>query len=110
MSMDRRAPYCKTDVWEGNDGASGYSLFICDTDKITETVFPYTITSGLELPSGSPSLWETSSSTLDSPDPSDSSGFQETPCHSSPPVGTIVGAVLGSVGKTPGCATGSCSR
>lgn len=41
-SVASAAPYCKTDIFAGDSNFEGYSLFICDSDTKTETVYRYT--------------------------------------------------------------------
>ncbi|POR33976.1 Uncharacterized protein TPAR_05828, partial [Tolypocladium paradoxum] len=90
------SPYCKTDVFAGDPKLSDYSLFICDTDRVTETVLRYTtITTGSERtrPGRPSSLVPTntrpaSTSQVISPMP---------PPSSSPPSLSIAGTVLGSI-------------
>ncbi|RDA84659.1 hypothetical protein CP532_3525 [Ophiocordyceps camponoti-leonardi (nom. inval.)] len=36
------APYCKTDVFASDSMLNGYSLFVCGTDRRTDTVFRFT--------------------------------------------------------------------
>ncbi|PHH64894.1 hypothetical protein CDD81_3751 [Ophiocordyceps australis] len=41
-----RAPYCKTNVFAADGDLSGYSLFICDTDRARETVWRHLVSTG----------------------------------------------------------------
>ncbi|PHH79071.1 hypothetical protein CDD82_2623 [Ophiocordyceps australis] len=41
-----RAPYCKTNVFAADGDLSGYSLFICDTDRVRETVWRHLVSTG----------------------------------------------------------------
>lgn len=91
-SFDERAPFCKTDILGGDPGLRGYSLYICDTDKVTETVLRYITSSELETTLVS-SIEVTSNTHSHAP-------VTETRAPApSTPVSTIVGAVIGSVGR-----------
>ncbi|KAK5993168.1 hypothetical protein PT974_06596 [Cladobotryum mycophilum] len=91
VCLDGRAPYCKTDVLSGDPELSGYSLFICDTDKVTDTILRYTTTSSIEP---TPIL----STTISTPNVYNTSEAENAYGVSETPASTIVGAVVGSIG------------
>lgn len=92
-SSDERAPYCKTDIVTSDGELNGYSLFICDTDKVTDTILRHATTSSARLV-------ETSASramTTGLPTSSDSGYYSRRKGGALNP-STISGIAIGSAG------------
>ncbi|KND93915.1 hypothetical protein TOPH_01845 [Tolypocladium ophioglossoides CBS 100239] len=90
-------PYCKTDVFAGDAKLNGFSLFICDTDRVTETVLRYTtITTGGERTR--PSRPSSSAPTNTRPASTSQVSSPTPPPSFSPPALSVAGTVLGSIG------------
>ncbi|PNY18314.1 Uncharacterized protein TCAP_07570 [Tolypocladium capitatum] len=97
-------PYCKTNVFAGDPKLNGFSLFICNTDRVTETILRYTtITTGSERtwPSRPSSLLPantlpaSTSKARSSPPPPP---LSPPPSSSTSPL-SVAGTVLGSIGQ-----------
>ncbi|ODA77644.1 hypothetical protein RJ55_07273 [Drechmeria coniospora] len=101
------APYCKTNIFADDENLTGFSLFVCGADRITETILRYTTAPATSrdtipvntLTASTPTETEPMSPPrLTNAAPPPPLATSLSPSSTSPPAWGVASTVLGSLG------------